>query len=242
MKIGYFLENAYLDLFTSLQRNIEHYKTTDEWIKEYFKGRHYYKDSPIDANLPALSVEVGDIINVKMLYDSLKGKLNPKQASQPRLWSYLTHTQYWKYSVKRWSKDADTIAKLRQRFFCGSERGNRRGFMRNSVAQLWWFGYLTYQEDNPSNRYILTELLLSNSDLCKCVVEVNFSMNKNITSGILLAIKEINDTQKNEVTREEWRALCKYINRKGAVCILDALTQDEIKEISLNYIMNLRKR
>ena len=40
----------------------------------------------------------------------------------------------------------------------------------------------------------------------------------------------------------EWRDLCKYINRYGAVSVLDALTSEEIKEISYNYILSQREK
>lgn len=74
-------------------------------------------------------------------------------------------------------------------------------------------------------------------------------MNRNITIGILKAILEINNTEKKEVgvspiegEAYEWRDLCKYINRYGAVSVLDALTSEEIKEISYNYILSQREK
>ena len=72
-------------------------------------------------------------------------------------------------------------------------------------------------------------------------------MNRNICYGILRAIKEINDDPKLEDVGKlestgeyEWRGLCKYLNRYGAVTLLDALTSDEIKEISYNYLIKQR--
>ena len=110
-------------------------------------------------------------------------------------------------------------------------------------------GYLTYQEDHPSNPFELTKLLVSNTDLCQSIIERNFSMNRNITIVILKAILLINQTEKREVGVShiegevyEWRDLCKYINRYGAVSILDALTSDEIKDIAYNYILGQRKK
>ena len=74
------------------------------------------------------------------------------------------------------------------------------------------------------------------------LVERKFSMNKNVIVGILSAIAEINDSIEHEdVIMEEWRSLAKYLNRYGAVSMLDFLSVEEIQEISKNYILNMRK-
>lgn len=130
---------------------------------------------------------------------------------------------------------------VKDRFFCDSFKGSRIGLFRNGVSRLWWYGYLTYQEGR-SNPFVLTELLLSNSDLCLSLVERIFSMNKNIMVGILSAIAEINDSMEYEdVVMEEWRSLAKYLNRYGTVSMLDFLSVEEIQEISKNYILDMRK-
>lgn len=134
---------------------------------------------------------------------------------------------------------------IKQRYLCTP---SRIGLLRNSLSRLWWYGYLSYNPDSQSHKYDLTKLLLSQSDLCQSIVERNFSMNRNITFGILSAIQEINDdpaldnVDRSQKTGEyEWRDLCKYINRFGAVTLLDSLTSDEVKKTSYDYILNQRK-
>lgn len=72
-------------------------------------------------------------------------------------------------------------------------------------------------------------------------------MNKNIIVGILEAILEINndpsmpDVGISQITENyEWRDLCKYINRYGAVTLLDSMTSDDIKEISYDFLIKNR--
>jgi len=248
MRIRYFTQSAYDDLFDSVSNNRakDYYKKTSSWIADYLKGKKYFNESAIDAILPTLTNEFGgkesDLINIRSFYDAFRSKLSPKQASEVKLWSYLAHTEYWKYAIERWDKKEDkTEENIKQRFFCGSYKGSRIGLLRNAVSRLWWIGYLSYQEDKK-NPYILTELLLSHSDLCQSIIERNFSMNKEISIGILNAIKEINEDPKQEdVVMAEWQNLCKYINRYGAVCVLDLLSRDEIKVLSREYILKLRK-
>jgi len=252
-KVKYFSESVYYDLFTTVQENFDVYINGDkDWVEKKYKNQNFSKESRLNIALPSLNAGDDDLTNVLAIHNAFNDKITPKQASNPFLWTYLTHCEYWEYSVNRWCKTKDaekmSIKKIRDRFFCKSESGNRIGFLRNSISRLWWFGYLTYQENTPAP-YVLTELMLSNSDLCQSIVERNFSMNKEISIGILCAIKEINDNPSmrdvgavNNGDYYEWRQLCMYINRYGGVALLDTLTRDDIKELSYEFIMNYRKK
>lgn len=249
MKVKYFVESAYNDLFDTISKNVDLYCTENgDWVIKRFKEAKFCKESRIDAHLPPLDANNDEFTNVLAIHNAFKDKITPKQASNPYLWTYLTHCEYWDYTFNRWSKDDMSVDTIKQRFFCGPEKGNRIGFLRNSISRLWWFGYLTYQE-NSSTPYKLTELMLSNSDLCLHIIERNFSMNKEITIGILSAIQEINDDPNmkdvgavNNGDHYEWRPLCKYINRYGGVALLDTLTRDDIKELSYKFLIDYRKK
>lgn len=248
MKLKYFNESAYNDLYDTVSKNISLYQDADGgWIRKRFDGTKYCKESRIDVSLPPLDASSDEITNVLAIHNAFRDRITPKQASNPYLWTYLAHCEYWSYTHSRWSKDDISVETIKQRFFCGTEEGNRIGFLRNAISRLWWFGYLTYQENGSP--YALTQLMLSNSDLCQSIVERNFSMNKNISVGILSAIQEINnDPHQRDVgavnngDHYEWRPLCKYINRYGGVALLDTLTADDIKELSYNFIIDYRKK
>ena len=250
MKIKYFTESCYNDLFDTIDRNKDKYAihTDGKWVAEFFGDKVYCKESRIDVSLPSLDVSLGEYANCIAIHNAFRDRITPKQASNPYLWSYLTHCEYWEYTSRRWSKEEMSVDTIKQRFFCGPEEGNRIGLLRNAISRLWWAGYLSYQEDKPAAPYELTQLLFSHSDICQSVIERNYSMNKNITIGILRAIKMINDDPKlkdvgiSEKTSEyEWRDLCKYLNRFGAVTLLDTLSKDDICEMSYDYILKQRK-
>lgn len=249
MKIKYFVESAYNDLFDTITKNADlYYSANGDWVAKRFKDTKFCKESRIDVHLPALDAKDDEFTNVLAIHNAFKDKITPKQASNPFLWTYLTHCEYWDYTFNRWSKAEMSVDTIKQRFFCGPEEGNRIGFLRNSISRLWWFGYLTYQESSPAP-YKLTKLMLSNSDLCQSIIERNFSMNKEISIGILSAIQEINDDPNmrdvgavNNGDHYEWRPLCKYINRYGGVALLDTLTRDDIKELAYNFLMDYRKK
>ena len=253
MKLNYFPESAYLELFDNIGTNQPHYSNkNNDWVAQIFGERVYSKESRIDASLPDLKHADGEYMNVVSFYTAMREKLTPKQASNPYLWAWLTHCYYWKYTHERWSKEEMSEDMIKQRFFCSFQtknpEGNRVGFLRNAISRLWWFGYLTYQED-AQNPYELTELMLSNSDLCQNVMERNFSMNREVTIGILRAIKEINDDPNmrdvgavNNGDHYEWRPLCKYINRYGGVVLLDTLDREDIKKLAYDFLIDYRKR
>ena len=249
MKIKYFAESSYNDLFDTIEKNKNNYSLNvdGKWVAQFFREKNFCKESRIDVSLPALDVSLGDYANCILVHNAFQDRITPKQASNPYLWTYLTHCEYWDYACARWAKEELSIDTIKQRFFCGPEEGNRIGFLRNAISRLWWAGYLTYQEDNPASPYELTQLLFSHSDICQSVIERNFSMNKNISIGILRAIKIINDDPKlkdvglSEKTNEyEWRDLCKYLNRFGAVTLLDTLSKDDICKMSYDYILKQR--
>ncbi len=251
MKLKYFIESAYNDLYDTISQNSELYYNEDgKWVEKRFDKKNFCKESRIGVSLPPLDAKSDEYTNVLAIHNAFRDKINPKQASNPYLWTYLSHCEYWEYTYERWSKANMSIDTIKQRFFCGPEEGNRIGFLRNSISRLWWFGYLTFQDDpsNP-NPYELTKLMLSNTDLCQSIIERNFSMNKEISIGILSAIKEINDNPNmrdvgavSNGDHYEWRALCKYINRYGGVALLDTLTRDEVKELSYEFLLNYRKK
>lgn len=271
MRVKYLTDKAYETLMDNIAVDKEKYLQEELWLPDYFEGKEFYKESRIDVVPIVLHTDgdknSSDLINARYVFDAF-GEMTPQQASNPYLWTYLSMVDFWPYSKWRWGKTIDDSqsnedgkngtensgeskrsVNIKQRYLCTQ---SRIGLLRNSISRLWWYGYLSYNPDSQSHKYDLTKLLLSQSDLCQSIVERNFSMNRNITFGILSAIQEINnDPSLRDVGRPEnwdgvsneyeWRNLCKYINRFGAVTLLDSLSTDEVKQMSYDYILNQRK-
>ena len=271
MRVKYLTDKAYETLIDNIAVDKDKYMQDDVWLPNYFDGKEFYKESRIDVVPITLHMDgdknASDLINTRYVFDTY-GEMTPQQASNPYLWSYLSMVDFWKYTKWRWGKNMDgtkndsddeivneeaakqgeskRTVNIKQRYLCTP---SRIGLLRNSLSRLWWYGYLSFQEESPAHKYDLTKLLLSQSDLCQNIVERNFSMNKEISIGILSAIKEINDNPSmrdvgavNNGDHYEWRPLCKYINRYGGVALLDTLTRNDIKELSYEFIMNYRKK
>ena len=148
----YFLRQIALDMLRrDVQENLDFYSRTKGWLDEYFLQKdasNYYFDSGIEVKdfelIPGESDT--DAANAIIVYESLRGKLNRLQATDFRLWSYLTHVCCWEYMKTRWNldeKSRDTwMGRISGRYFIA----DRSPYVRNGISRLYWSAELTYDE------------------------------------------------------------------------------------------------
>lgn len=242
-----YLREAHLDILKSaIHNNIDFYQKDDSWLDSFFaddggwflpSNVHVDEIELIEPN----NNEHFDLENTKILYSALKD-LTISQASDERLWAYFTHVTFWKYMRLRWpvekyiEKPLNESAKnIRERYFFSS-----KPLVRNGIARLWWYGYVSYDE-NRNDPFELTNIMLSKLDIAQNLLERNFSLNNKITKAILSVLSDMEHKNKPSPTRKEFRELSKYINLIGGVTILDALSRDEVKKIIINKIEKLRQ-
>ena len=247
MNLIYFTREAYKLLKKDLENNRDKYYSDEPWLSEYFAASgldEFYKTSSIVV--PSIDlIKSGDDIesknrddlwNIKLLYSVYKDKLSPLQASDPLLWSALCHITFKQYVLDRWKKD-DGTANIGKRFFATEGRGSLLYY--NAISRLWWSGYLTYDEEKAStNPWYLTETLFSAQQIQKDLFDQSFSMNRTIVKGLLSALRRVQE-EKGDNCTTIFRDCCNaYINRDGAVTILDVLKAEEIESIAYDYMKN----
>ncbi len=233
--LPYFTLDAYDELYGSMADNAWLYDRDEPWLDEYFKGRTYRKTSGVEASLPTLAEgpdEQLDLINARMLYDSLRD-LTPLQATNARLWSFLAHETYYSYAVKRWSGGKNWI---KERMFCGSSPSTRT-LERNAISRLWWFAHLTYDESS-SDPYHLTKTLLTRQQVCMDLLDYSYTYDKTITLGLLEGLADFIDEIEPDGITKVWRSCVQYVNLYGASFCLDALDRDAIGDLSFNFLMD----
>lgn len=255
-RIPYFLEEAYDKLWDQVEANCEKYLGTEDWLDAYFSGQEYMKLSTIDILLPEvvtlsdrLTVDqrtVEDIANVKQIYGNMRA-LTPLQATNQYMWTCLAHTVYKEYVLHRWFDDEkfDTLSdekkltRIISRFFATS---NERSLNNNAIARLWWYGYISYDAQNRSNPFHLTEVLVSNTKFCTDFMQSHCCWNRTVGKGVLQAVADlIPQLGKNEGISGYYRQLKKYLNRYGAVTSLDFLSEEDIYNLSMEYLQKQRK-
>jgi hypothetical protein len=223
MKINYFKESYMEQLKTNISNNRELYKQDDVWVTTYFGHDNFYLPSNLDVNDIVLLNEESEIENVKILYKALQ-ILTPTQASDERLWAYLAHVNFWDYMRFRWPANKENADVLGRYFF-----GSSKAPVRNGIARLWWYGYLSY-DDSRENPFELTEMLVKRQDFAQNLLERSFGRNRTLTKAILSVLLEM-EREGKPLLREKYRGLLIHINRMGGVTVLDALDKEDIEKV-----------
>lgn len=247
MKLYFMKQKALDSLQKDIPENLQKYQMSASWIDQYFiekESPKYYFDTGIEVDDYQL-IQGGpesDFQNAKIVYEAYKGKLNPVQASDLRLWAYLAHAQHWDYMSTRWKIDAPdeedegdeqeegkkspkekTIDRVKTRYFFGASRG--KAFVRQGIARLFWSAYLTYDENNP-NPYEYTEFFFSKQDIFTSITERSYARNKVL---VLAALKELK--KHPDLSRDDTRLFLARLNQAGAITVLDYLDEDQAERL-----------
>lgn len=245
MKLHYLKANIIEQLRTNAMNNIEHYSTGESWIEDYIaknlEEENWRLESRLSFKKAKLKIVSGgtremsrtDAENAKLIHDSLRN-LTPAQAIDERIWVYLTHEVYPEYMAARWIGDIVEISKAKiQRYFAGSNRE----LIRNGIARLWWYGYLTYdnKRDNP---YELTELLLSNQNLAQSMLERTIGNNRIWLINMLDLILRYKEEYPSLIQSKNIKKFAKYLNVTGGVTVLDCLDKENLEGFFLKWVNN----
>lgn len=242
MKIFYIKQKALDSLQQDISDNIEKYQSASPWIEQYFINKEtpkYYFDTGIEV-ADYILIPGGpetDFQNAKTVFEAFKETLNPVQASDLRLWSYLAHVQHWDYMTTRWNinipdeeaeREVDiakkstrekAVDRVKSRYFFGESRS--KAFVRQGIARLFWSAYLTYDEASE-NPYEYTEYFFSKQDIFTSITERSYARNKVL---ILAALKELK--KHPSLTRNDIRLFLAKLNQAGAITVLDFLNSEQ---------------
>lgn len=244
MKVYYMKEKALDSLQKDVEANLEKYQSGTRWIDQYFIEKEtpkYYFDTGIEV--PDYELVIGgpetDFQNAKILFEAFNGRLNPVQASDLRLWSYLAHVQHWEYMSNRWKvnvPDEDeepddgkksprekALERVKNRYFFNYGLG--KDYVRQGIARLYWSVYLTYDKDNE-NPYEYTELLFTKQDVLVNIGERSYGRNRTIA---LAAMKELK--KHPDLSREDTRLFFAKLNQAGAITVLDFLDDEQATQL-----------
>ena len=171
-----------------------------------------------------VSADLENAIAIYGFYENL----DEVQASDSRLWTYLSHVEFRKYSLARWGlkgafndiKDAAARTKavnyILEHWFVS---GNDRDLRRHAIARLWWAARLTYApwESDPEyfadiknkDPYYYTRVLLFTQDIYQQVLERGMGRSNRILISVLDYLAR---NKKFAKSREKIRGLMKELN------------------------------
>ncbi len=239
-----FLRNEAVDtLVKGVPDTIDKYAHEKEsWIEGFFAEQN--------IKMPVFSSEIeidemdlihgddasNDIKNAIILYENLKLKINPVQASDRRLWAALTHLSFYPYMCSRWPvenklNEKGTNGTVTDRYLLS------RGFFRNGIARLYWIPKLTHDSslDDP---YEYTRYLMGKQDLVNQVDGRSLCRNRTVLQACLKELKKAEPLTEAQ-RRQYFEKLCK----KGGVRVLDALPQKHMESLcneTANEVMHIK--
>lgn len=237
----YFDESTLQQIKIYGRENIELYQDgTIPWVIDYLDLEKSSQHDSCHLMTGPDSPTKYDINNAQLLYEEYKD-IPIELASEESFWSYLTHTKYWRYMIKRWPVTNNENRITNQYFF-----GKNKPFYRNGLSRLWWYAHITY---NPEmiDPYYYTKIALKDQERAALLLEtVNLSRNRVAlfaTLDILSKIDEWKENNKISHIKNErnvlLRPLMQYVNSIGGVMIWDILSQEEAKEKMMIFIDQL---
>ncbi|EIM05908.1 hypothetical protein A1A1_13842 [Planococcus antarcticus DSM 14505] len=237
-----FKQKALDDLYGYLNRTeistIKNLFSTDSsnWVKGWFEKE--FKDEMwfFESNLSYEPVNLNgaieyDFENAVALHESLP--LTRVQAVDERLWAYLSAVEYWNYTQKRWPLEFDSASdsslqtRVLTRHLLKTDSTNDRPFLRNSISRLWWVVEMT-KDDERKDKYELTKIILSNTDLYLQIMERSFFRHEEVIKGILELFSEMGEDV--YLKNRYYRQVIKEVNVMSGIVLLDFLSKEDFKK------------
>lgn len=223
-----------------------HYMSGDrDWFEQRLARERGLRDSRFTFPDFELSCGTGeateeeyaitDAENVRIIYDAMRD-LPTATAVDQRFWAGLCHTELWDYVRYRRRKSLESGKDLDIKSSYFFMRGVKRSAHVHCVSRLWWAGRLSYDESNREDPYALTPLFTDNAFASRIMLfsSSNLTANKDTSLGILDAIKEQADAG-IPLRREHFVGATKYLNRMGAITVLDYLGRARVHTIISDY-------
>jgi hypothetical protein len=146
--------------------------------------------------------------------------LEPIQASDERLWAYLSHVDLYPYMIKRWSdvytnKASKPENYIRDHWFL--ESTVQSNLLRHAISGLWWAVYLSVDEKRGEKKYELTKILFRQLDFpTRTLGTYKLGRHKEAVIGILEFIQE-NELLFKKNFEDRVRFITKHLNLIGGV-------------------------
>lgn len=203
-------------------------KIKDELNVDFYNGKEFMYDKKQILMLPNINHPEGlserldasdDYKSAVQIYEAFKD-LEPIQASDERLWTYLSHVDLYSYMIKRWNAVHKGAAKddkdyILDHWFLSSYA--QSSLMRHAIAGLWWSVYLSIDNTMRDNKYDLTKILFRQLDFpTRTLGTYKLGRHKEAVIGILEFIKENDDLFKTKFENKT-RFVTKHLNLVGGI-------------------------
>lgn len=252
MQLSIFTKAALEQLKSDIYLNLREYANDEVWIDKYFLEKSMERYSrPTGILIPDFELIPGgadrDSENARIIYSNMREYVNPRIASDLRLWALLAHEDFYSYMVNRWAMDrgdnldenvGDTLLhreydRINLRYFFGASNG--KAFVRQGISRLYWGAALTYDESN-SDPFEMTDYIFASQDRFVAATERLLGRNKTFLLASLKVLKEA-DVSNRVDTRDYYAA----INRACGNGVLESLSTQKAQDLCKNCLDRVMK-
>lgn len=153
------------------------------------------------------------------------------QASDIRLWTYLSHVDFYQYMSIRWPGIKNNSAENKSKYILDHwfiTSPIQSNFLRHGIAGLWWGAYLSYDETR-TEPFELTKVLFKQLDFATRTLGTYYlSRHKEAVIGILEYILQNPELFKTHF-EPKTRFMTKHINQIGGTKPVSFFKRDYFK-------------
>lgn len=161
--------------------------------------------------------------------------LTPLQASDERLWTYLSHKDLFNYLQNRWNGKITSKYVIDHWFVNGASQNN---LLADNLSGMWWAVYLTIDE-NRSDKYELTKILFRQRDFAfRTLGTYRLGRHKEAVKGILEFISE-NERLFSNRFETKTREITSFLNKYGGTKPIPFFKKKEIKNLLKTHIKKI---
>ncbi len=175
-----------------------------------------------------------DYENAVMLFDYWKD-MDPTQATDVRLWTYLCHGPFMDFLRKRRPIEAVPEAgretHIMKHWFVLN--AGSKALMQNDLYLFWWGPYLTY-DGNRKDPYELTKELFSMLDYTRHILTSVQGKNRELSHAVLEFVVE-NPELFAQFKAEKVRLIARRLNFIAGYRTLITLNKQEIKKLIASF-------
>lgn len=172
--------------------------------------------------------------NSKNIYEAYK-QMTPVQATDIRIWTYLTHVIFWDYMKLRRPIEEQPQNKrasyILEHWFV--DRVSTAKLLRNDISLLWWTAYLTYDQSRQ-DPYELTKEAFTMLDYTRHLLPGTQGRNTKFVHAILEFVLD-NKNLFSKHKEGKVRFLMRQLNYIAGYKILANLSKQEVKDYLNKY-------
>ena len=154
-----------------------------------------------------------DYVSAVAIYEAYNN-LTPLEASDERLWTYLSHVDLFNYLQERWPNEKSSQYVMDHWFIKTVSQNN---LLADNLSGMWWAVYLSIDEGRDDKYELTKELLINRRDFAfRTLGTYKLGRSKETVIGILEFIKE-NENLFSTKFEKKSRFITKHLNQIGGI-------------------------